>query len=139
MSCELSTDAFDNMPVLTNLQLAGNGISGAFPTFIGTTSLSTLDISTNQFSGTPPLSWSDLENLVDLNAAHNNMESPINHFAFMKSLQRLDCSFNKLTCVVSGGLDFEQDDVVCATLYHENGHLLSPPYPTYACRYDIDL
>jgi hypothetical protein len=96
----LSASAFDSLLYLTSVDLGFNKLEGSLPDFYmnGTAgSITAINLQYNLFSGTVPLRWRFLQNLVSCSLAHNSLISPVQPFVLIFSLQTLDLSFNNLT------------------------------------------
>lgn len=81
----------DGMPVLDNIRLNGNNLSGSLPAIPYNSSL--VRLSNNNFSGPIPDSWADNQ-LTTVDISFNNLEGSINIFSTFTKIRGLDVDGN---------------------------------------------
>ncbi len=108
---------------VTELALPDNNLSGPLPAELGSlTSLTTLDLSDNQLSGTIP-DLSSLTSLTTLNFGDNQLSGTIPDLTALTQLQTLNLRDNRLTGPIPEELgDFTQLEL----LYLDNNQLSGP-------------
>ncbi|GJP30361.1 hypothetical protein CLOM_g792 [Closterium sp. NIES-68] len=124
---------------LNSLVLTANHFSGFIPPFLGTLSgLTNLDLSTNSFTGAVPNSLTNLVNLMFLNISTNQLSSGLDVIGKMPWLIRLDASYNNFT---DGYSSFSSLALLNSVFLQGNN--FQGPFPTVLLKltnlYEIDL
>lgn len=73
----LNTSVFDGMTSLETLNVGDNLWSGTLPNLLSNPVLGFISFARNNFSGQIPLSWKDLSSAYEFSVAHNQLVSPI--------------------------------------------------------------
>ncbi|KAF8696378.1 hypothetical protein HU200_037287 [Digitaria exilis] len=114
-SGELPDSLGDGMPLLDNLNLSGNQLSGGIPGSVGKLShLTQMDISRNHLTGTIPAELGSIPVLNILDLSSNNLSGAIPPSLANPKLSSLNLSSNQLSGQVPAGL---------ATAANENSFL----------------
>ncbi|KAK3439536.1 hypothetical protein EUGRSUZ_C04402 [Eucalyptus grandis] len=103
---ELTTKFWANVPNLLYLNLSTNGLEGSIPYELGSIkSLTILDLSSNNFSGGPPIQLLDSNlSLYTLNVAYNNLQG---EFVFSANTMNPNLSYLRLDHnMFTGNLSF---------------------------------
>ncbi|KAK3439561.1 hypothetical protein EUGRSUZ_C04112 [Eucalyptus grandis] len=106
MGGELTTKFWANVPNLLYLNLSTNGLEGSIPHELGSIkSLTILDLSSNNFSGGPPIQLLDSNlSLYTLNVAYNNLQG---EFVFSANTMNPNLSYLRLDHnMFTGNLSF---------------------------------
>ena len=120
----VTADSSDNV---TQLSLAGNGLSGSLPSSLGQlSSLTHLILPNNQLSGSIPAELGNLSSLTRLNLPNNRLSGSIpSQLGQLSSLERLELTLNKLT----GSIPSQLGSLSALSELYLNGNSLSGSIP----------
>lgn len=112
------TDQFEGCGALESLDISQNSLSGPLPPLVGCASITSLNIHHCSFNGTIPFAWkTNLPSLVTLNAAHNEIVSPVAGIGSLTLLEEVDLRSAEAQIRIAHAMLFCDSALTCHCLF----------------------